>query len=63
MKKTSRAVAIRLATGVVKRSAEQIATLKVRFTDFYTEERFIVLEMDERYDLILGIKWLIKHES
>ena len=55
-------VAIRLATGVIKRSPEVIATLKLKFSDFSSEEKFVVLDMDDRYDLILGIKWLKKHE-
>ncbi|GMF50513.1 unnamed protein product [Phytophthora fragariaefolia] len=35
--------------------------LSVKFEDFDSTERFIVLEMD-KYDLILGMPWLEKHE-
>ncbi|GMF41141.1 unnamed protein product [Phytophthora fragariaefolia] len=35
--------------------------LSVKFEDFDSTERFIVLEMD-KYDLILGISWLEKNE-
>ena len=55
-------VAIRLATGIVKRSPERIAVLQLTFSDINCEEQFVLLDMDERYDLILGINWLKKHE-
>ncbi|GMF45605.1 unnamed protein product [Phytophthora fragariaefolia] len=35
--------------------------LSAKFEDFDSTERFIVLEMD-KYDLILGMPWLEKHE-
>ncbi|KAG3035116.1 hypothetical protein PC120_g1005 [Phytophthora cactorum] len=35
--------------------------LAVKFEDFDNSEQFIVLEMD-KYDLILGVPWLEKHE-
>ena len=36
--------------------------LHVKFEDFSDVERFLVIDMDDRYDMILGIKWLVKHE-
>uniref|UniRef100_H3H3J4 Retrotransposon gag domain-containing protein n=1 Tax=Phytophthora ramorum TaxID=164328 RepID=H3H3J4_PHYRM len=35
--------------------------LSVKFEDFNSTERFLVLDMD-KYDLILGMPWLEKHE-
>ncbi|KAG2790808.1 hypothetical protein PC129_g24556 [Phytophthora cactorum] len=35
--------------------------LAVKFEDFDSSEQFTVLEMD-KYDLILGMPWLEKHE-
>ncbi|KAG3057216.1 hypothetical protein PI125_g25431 [Phytophthora idaei] len=35
--------------------------LAVKFEDFDSSEQFTVLEMD-KYDLILGVPWLEKHE-
>lgn len=62
VKQSRSTVAVRLATGIVMRSPERIAVLQLKFSDFSCEEQFILLDMDERYDLILGIKWLMKHE-
>ncbi|GMF62409.1 unnamed protein product [Phytophthora fragariaefolia] len=39
-----------------------IIPLSVKFDDFNSIEPFIVLDMDDRYDLIFGMPWLAKHE-
>ena len=36
--------------------------LGVMFMDFYSIERCLVLDLDARYDLILGMAWLERHE-
>ena len=54
-------VSVRLADGTVITVPKVQVDLAVKFEDFDSRERFIVLEMD-KYDLILGMPWLEKHE-
>ena len=53
---------MRLATGVVARSEARYVALQLEFSDHKFQSRFVVIDMDDRYDLILGIKWLREHE-
>jgi len=55
-------IAVRLATGTVVETQRIEVDLRLRFFDFDSVERFIALDLDERYDLILGMPWLVKHE-
>ena len=52
---------MRLADGTVITVPKVHMNLAVKFEDFDSTERFIVLNMD-KYDLILGMPWLEKHE-
>ena len=61
-RRTSRQIAVRLATGVTVKAQESLIDLRVKFSDFSCVEEFHVLDMDARYDLILGIKWLARHQ-
>ncbi|OWZ02989.1 Gag Polyprotein [Phytophthora megakarya] len=54
-------VAVRLADGTVVEVPKVRIDLAVKFKDFDSTEPFIVLDMD-KYDLILGMPWLQKHE-
>ncbi|GMF19272.1 unnamed protein product [Phytophthora fragariaefolia] len=54
-------VSVRLAKGSLVDVPRIMMDLSVKFDDFDSTERFIVLEMD-KYDLILGMPWLEKHE-
>ena len=36
--------------------------LGIKFLDFDSIERCLVLDLNSRYDLILGIAWLERHE-
>ncbi|GMF55569.1 unnamed protein product [Phytophthora fragariaefolia] len=54
-------VSVRLANGSLVEVPRILMDLSVKFEDFDSTERFIVLEMD-KYDLILGMPWLEKHE-
>ncbi|GMF49890.1 unnamed protein product [Phytophthora fragariaefolia] len=60
--KSNTNVSVRLATGSIVSTRKVTIPLKVRFDDFDSVEPFIVLNMDDRYDLILGMPWLAKHE-
>jgi hypothetical protein len=55
-------VSVRLATGIAKRSKKIEVDLRVAFVDFDSTEPFTVIEMDDRFDLILGMPWLERHE-
>ena len=59
---SGRQLAVRLATGMTVREPESTIDLKMKFLDFDCIEQFIVLDMDTRYDLILGFPWLQSHE-
>ncbi|GMF57355.1 unnamed protein product [Phytophthora fragariaefolia] len=60
--KSNTNVSVRLATGSIVSTRKVTIPLKVRFDDFDSVEPFIVLDMDDRYDVILGMPWLAKHE-
>ena len=53
---------VRLADGTQAKSDGSNVELRLRFQDFDCKEQFVVLEMDDRYDLILGMPWLVKHQ-
>lgn len=55
-------VSVCLSTGSIVSTRKVMLPLVIKFDEFDSEEPFIVLDMDDRYDLILGIHWLIKHE-
>ncbi|POM79710.1 Gag protein [Phytophthora palmivora] len=54
-------VSMRLADGTVVNVPGVRMDLAVKFEDFDSTESFLVLDMD-KYDLILGMPWLEKHE-
>ncbi|POM76461.1 Gag protein [Phytophthora palmivora] len=54
-------VLVRLADGTVVNVPGVRVDLAVKFEDFDSTESFLVLDMD-KYDLILGMPWLEKHE-
>ncbi|GMF40017.1 unnamed protein product [Phytophthora fragariaefolia] len=60
--KSNTNVSVRLATGSIVSTRKVTIRLSVKFDDFNSVEPFIVLDMDDRYDLILGMPWLAKHE-
>ncbi|GMF42852.1 unnamed protein product [Phytophthora fragariaefolia] len=60
--KSNTNVSDRLATGSIVSTRKVTISLKVKFDDFDSVEPFIVLDMDDRYHLILGMPWLAKHE-
>ncbi|POM71906.1 Gag protein [Phytophthora palmivora] len=54
-------VSVRLADGTVVNVPGVRMDLAVKFEDFDSTGSFLVLDMD-KYDLILGMPWLAKHE-
>ena len=53
---------VRLADGTMSKSDGSDVELRLRFQDFDCKVQFVVLEMDDRYDLILGMPWLVTHK-
>ncbi|GMF46467.1 unnamed protein product [Phytophthora fragariaefolia] len=56
--KSNTNVSVRLVTGSIVSTRKVTIPLSVKFDDFNSIEPFIVLDMDDRYDLILGMPWL-----
>ncbi|KAG3195954.1 hypothetical protein PC128_g8055 [Phytophthora cactorum] len=55
-------ISVRLATGTLVTVSKISVDLGVKFLDFDSVERCLVLDLDSRYDLILGMAWLERHE-
>ena len=55
-------ITVRLATGARVTVPKVPLNLGVKFLDFDSIERWLVLDLDMRYDLILGMAWLERHE-
>ena len=55
-------ITVRLATGTRVTVPKVPINLGVKFLDFDCVERCLVLDLDTRYDLILGMAWLERHE-
>ncbi|CAH0522642.1 unnamed protein product [Peronospora belbahrii] len=53
---------VRLATGTRVTVPKVPMDLNVKFLDFNSMERCLVLNLDARYNLILGMAWLERHE-
>ncbi|GMF60048.1 unnamed protein product [Phytophthora fragariaefolia] len=60
--KSNTNVSVPLATGSIVSTRKVTTPLSVKFDDFNSVGPFIVLDMDDRYELILGMPWLAKHE-
>ena len=50
-------IIVRLATGARVTISKVLLSLDLKFLDFDSVERCFVLDLDSRYDLILGIAW------
>lgn len=59
---SDRRVAVRLADGSIRRTQECLLDLRIKFLDFDCMTQFLVLDMDSQYDLVLGMKWLARHQ-
>ena len=55
-------ITVRLATGARVTVPKVPLNLGLNFLDFNSVERCLVLDLDSRYDLILGMAWLERHE-
>ncbi|KAI9981167.1 hypothetical protein PInf_010852 [Phytophthora infestans] len=55
-------ISVRLATGTLVTVSKVSVDLGVKFENFDSVKRCLVLDLDARYDLILGVAWLERHE-
>ena len=55
-------ITVRLATGTLVSAPKVPVNLGVKFFDFDSMERCLVLDLDSRYDRILGMDWLERHD-
>ncbi|KAG3070015.1 hypothetical protein PC121_g9632 [Phytophthora cactorum] len=55
-------ISVRLATGTLVTVSKVSVDLGVKFLDFDSVEPCLGLDLDSRYDLILGMAWLEHHE-
>ena len=55
-------ITVRLATGTRVTVPKVPLNLGIKFLDFDSIERCLVLDLDSRYDLILGMAWIERHE-
>ena len=54
---------VSLADGTLVKSEGVHVELACSFSDFSCKEKFTVLGMESPYDLILGMPWLVNHQS
>ncbi|KAG3116418.1 hypothetical protein PI125_g4662 [Phytophthora idaei] len=59
--KTRDTISVRLATGTLVTVSKVSVDLGVKFLDFDSVERCLVLDLDSRYDLTLRMAWLERH--
>lgn len=60
--KTTREMVIRLANGSTVKVPKQTKRLTVGFEDFRGEDEFILLDLDDKFDIILGMPWLRRYQ-
>ena len=60
--KGGKTITVRLATGIQVTVPKVPVSLGIKFMDFDSVKLCLVLDLDSRYDLILGMAWLDRHE-
>ena len=58
---TTPLLVVRLANGTTIQVPKQTISLCLSFNGFKGEDTFIILGLDERFDIILGMPWLTRH--
>ncbi|KAH9119615.1 hypothetical protein AeMF1_007794 [Aphanomyces euteiches] len=53
---------IRLADGRIVSNPRQTVVLDISIDDFSSKEEFFLMDLDDRWDLILGMGWLERHQ-
>ena len=55
-------VVVKLATGVKKTIPKCRLTLTLNISGFQSKESFYVIDMDDKFDVIIGMPWFTKHK-
>lgn len=55
-------ICVKMADGATSTMKKVQISLDIQFLDFVGRESFFAIDLDERYDLILGMPWLTKHQ-
>jgi hypothetical protein len=55
-------ISVKMADGATTTTKKVKLDLKIEFLDFKGTESFFVIDLDDRYDLILGMPWLKKNQ-
>ena len=55
-------IRIRLATGATFDTLKESVCFRTRYQQFASKDDFLILDLDDKYDVILGMPWLIKHQ-
>ena len=59
---TPRTLIVTLADGSTLRVPKRVARLSLSFDGFKGEDDFILLDLDQKFDVILGMPWLKRHQ-
>ncbi|KAF1332749.1 reverse transcriptase, partial [Globisporangium splendens] len=57
-----KAMVIRLANGSTVKMPKRVVRLAMECEDFRGEDEFILLDLDDKFDLILGMPWLKRYQ-
>ncbi|KAF1319041.1 reverse transcriptase, partial [Globisporangium splendens] len=57
-----KAMVIRLANGSTVKMPKRVVRLAIKCEDFRGEDEFILLDLDDKFDLILGMPWLKRYQ-
>ncbi|GMF56577.1 unnamed protein product [Phytophthora fragariaefolia] len=53
---------VRLATGVVARTEKRVVRARFSYEEKKFVDELIVLELDDKFDMVLGMPWLARHD-
>ncbi|KAF1313214.1 reverse transcriptase, partial [Globisporangium splendens] len=57
-----KAMVIRLANGSTVKMPKRVVRLAMKCEDFRGEDEFILLDLDDKFDIILGMPWLKRYQ-
>ncbi|GMF59051.1 unnamed protein product [Phytophthora fragariaefolia] len=53
---------VRLATGVVVRTGKRVVSARFSYDEKKFVDELIVLDLDDKFDMVLGMPWLARHD-
>ncbi|GMF47078.1 unnamed protein product [Phytophthora fragariaefolia] len=54
---------VRLATGVVVRTEKRVVRARFSYEEKKFVDELIVLDLDDKFDMVLGMPWLARHDT